>query len=174
MPLLGILAACGGSEPEIIAEPVEFHRPADASDYEDRATKLINRARRSRGLIPLRRDPQLDALARAHARDMAAMRRVTHEGSDGRSGVKRLRRSGYRFSYFAENVSGPDSRYQAIDHRHHRPENTTRRLLESPSHRVNLLNPNLTRLGIAHHHGYWVQVFATPALNPVYSSQSFR
>ena len=54
---------------------------------------------------PLTLDPKLTAAAQAHADDMAAHQKMTHDGSDGSTPSDRIKRQGYQFQNEGENVA---------------------------------------------------------------------
>ena len=104
----------------------------------------VNRVREDRHLISLVRMPELDAVARAHSRDMAERHYLGHESPEGRNPVYRLQAGGIRgFSLAAENI-GLTNRSEP-----------TREILEgwlaSLDHRQNLHAPafNVTGIGVA-------------------------
>jgi len=119
--------------------------------------RLINQERTAGRLGQVAWDPALADLARRHAADMRSMEKVTHHsGSDGADFAARLGRTDYRASHAAENV--------ALD------MDVTRAhaaLMKSPGHRANILNPNLTAVGVGivrarDGAAYIVEDFATP------------
>jgi hypothetical protein len=61
---------------------------------EARMHLAINGTRRKHNLVDLRREPQLDAIARAHSADMAARRYLSHDTPEGLNPVDRLERAG--------------------------------------------------------------------------------
>lgn len=104
----------------------------------------VNQERAAQQRIPLRRLPELDRVARAHAEDMAARGYLSHDTPEGANPVDRLERGGVTgFTLAAENA-GSTSR-----------SDPNREILEgwrrSPSHRENLYFPafNHTGIGIA-------------------------
>jgi uncharacterized protein YkwD len=104
----------------------------------------VNAARARHHLLPLTRSAQLDAVARAHCRDMAARGYVAHQSPEGSLAPDRLEQAAVSgFSLAAENI-GATSRGQP-----------NREIVEgwlgSPTHRSNLLAPafNATGIGIA-------------------------
>jgi len=117
--------------------------PAFASlEAELHAQVLAVRAERR--LIPMNRRADLDAVARAHAADMAARGYLDHVSPEGANPLDRLQRSGVLgFTLAAENIG-----------RTNRP-NPTREIVEgwlaSPVHRENLEAPpfNATGIGVA-------------------------
>jgi uncharacterized protein YkwD len=137
-------------------------RADDAGDRKDLEAALldsVNRVRADHHLVPLRRDPMLDAVARAHSRDMALRGFLAHETPEGVNPVGRLDRGGVTgFSLAGENIGltnrGDPNREIVVG------------WLESPVHRENLLAPffNTTGIGIAVAPSgalYYTQVYVT-------------
>lgn len=128
---------------------------------ERRMMDLVNAERSRRGLRRLAWDGQLARLARAHAEDMRRAGKVSHHSSgDGADFEARLTRSGYRARATAENVA-----FDRTVERAHKG------LMNSPGHRANILNPDLTALGIGvvpdgeGSSVYVAQDFATPIVS---------
>ncbi len=103
----------------------------------------VNATRAEHHLIPLRRHPALDAVARAHAADMVRRNYLSHHSPEGHDAIARLEGDGVEgFTLAAENIGRTNES----------PPN--QRILESwlasPTHRVNLLTAafNSTGLGI--------------------------
>jgi hypothetical protein len=111
---------------------------AQAGDDEAMLLGLVNGERGSLHLAPLRWDADLARLARLHAADMRAAGRISHHSTaDGADFSGRLARTAYRASAAAENVALDSD----VAHAH-------RGLMNSPGHRANILNPELTAIGI--------------------------
>ena len=104
----------------------------------------VNAVRAQRHLIRLRRMPDLDAVARAHSRDMVQRGYLAHASPEGDIAVDRLHAARVAgFSLAAENIGSTD-----------RPEPNREILtgwIQSPVHRKNLFAPpfNATGIGIA-------------------------
>lgn len=96
----------------------------------------VNRLRSEHRLSALRRNAQLDALAKAHAEAMRAANRLAHDVGDG-DPKQRIEQAGLSPSLAGENVARAPSLARAH-----------RALWFSPSHRGNLLHPSFTDLGI--------------------------
>jgi uncharacterized protein YkwD len=105
-----------------------------ARTAEDTVLEMVNGARRSEGLAPVRRDGALDRLARAQAQALREQKALSH----------------------APNGQGLDERLAALD-LHSAGENVAhavdlasahRSLWRSPSHRENLLHPAFELVGV--------------------------
>ena len=103
-------------------------------------------------LRPLAHSPALQAAAEAQAQDLNLSGRLGHLGADGSTLSDRLRRAGYTACASAENVANgtPDIR------------STIALWMDSPEHRANILNPQVTQFGFAGVGETWVLVLARP------------
>ena len=121
------------------------------NQFENRVFQLTNSIRHSNGLRPLKWNCRLIMAAKNHSQDMAKINRMSHSGSDGSTIAMRAERVGYRYSYLAENVAaGQRSPEQVVDD-----------WMKSPGHRRNILNPNITEIGVGFYNQYWTQVFGS-------------
>lgn len=116
--------------------------PAPHGALEAALHEAINAARAGRHLVALRRLPDLDAVARAHAEDMARRGYLAHENPSGANPLERLLQTGLEgFTLAAENVGRTTER----------PPNE--RILDSwlasEVHRRNLLMPAFNATGLA-------------------------
>lgn len=104
---------------------------------EQRMLSLVNAERRRNGLQALRMDPQLQAVARAHSRDMYVREYFSHISPDGHSAFDRLQAAGVKFLAAGENIAfAPDV------------DSAEQSLISSPEHRANILAPDYLRVGI--------------------------
>ena len=123
------------------AEPAE---PAPFSALEATFVELVSGFRASQHLIPMRRLPEIDRVARAHSEDMAQRSYLSHVSPEGLNPVDRLHGGGVSgFSLAAENAgmtSRPDPNTEIFQG-----------WLHSADHRRNLVAPpfNATGVGIA-------------------------
>jgi len=103
-------------------------------------------------LRPLIHSPALQAVAQTQADDLRAANRLGHLGADGADLSERLRRAGYTACAAAENVANgtPDIR------------STIAMWMDSPDHRANVLNPQVTQFGFASSGETWALVLARP------------
>jgi uncharacterized protein YkwD len=135
--------------------------PADAelAALETQLYEAVNRTRVQFHVGPLQRTKELDRAARAHSRDMATRRYMSHDTPEGLNPVQRIQRAGADgFTLAGENV-GMTSR---ADPNHE----ILQGWLLSPVHRDNLLAPafNATGLGVARSADgtwYYTQVYVT-------------
>ena len=110
---------------------------AAGSPDDERLAAMVTAARASVGLPPLSRDPRLDAVARAHARRMAAAGELAHDAGDG-DPFERMRAAGLDPAEAGENVAHAATLAGAH-----------RSLWASPSHRANLLRQAFDHVGVA-------------------------
>ncbi len=114
----------------------------------------VNAQRRAHRLAPLAFDGRLAETAAVQARDLARRGELDHRGSDGSSAGDRAIRAGYRWSVIAENLALTSSSS---------PRVVVGLWMRSPGHRRNLLNPQVTQMGVARVRRIWVLVLARPA-----------
>lgn len=104
---------------------------------EARLFKLINQERAKAGLPLLKIDPVLTELARAKSRDMVGHNYFGHISERFGSIYDQLETENIVYLHAAENLAGG----RELDRVH-------QRLLASPAHRGNILNPKFKRVGI--------------------------
>ncbi len=123
------------------------------------ALNALNSDRERFGLLALVPDPQLAAIARAHSEEMRDKRYFAHLSPTTGLSSDRLAAAGYRSRTSAENIALNDSLGEAESS-----------LLGSIGHRVNILSPASTHVGLGvarrteHGRLEWhvTQLFATP------------
>ncbi len=146
------------------------HLWADTGAYGDTPSDValimlaeVNLVRETMGVQALTLDGRLAHAAQAHCEDMAANDFAGHRGSDGSFGPARGRRAGYPVRLFGENLQMG----------HPTPQDVVAAWMESPSHRENLLRPEVVHAGIGHvflptdsgrarYGHYWALVVAAP------------
>lgn len=128
---------------------------AQELDSQGEATILerINALRAENQLRPFVRLDALDAVARGHSAEMASSGQLVHVSSSTGTPEDRVHRAGVGASRVAENVANHRDSLQAHQ-----------ALLASAPHRANILDPNVTHIGIGSVLGergaYVTQVFA--------------
>lgn len=147
---LSIDAAFGGAVKETLAfltvrqgstETVDLRFTTDdfrpAPEAEKRMLDLVNAERTKQGLRPLRVDPVIAAVARAHSADMLRRGYFSHVTPEGKTPADRADDAGVRYFVYGENIAyAPDV---SIAHSG---------LMNSPGHRANILSPEFGRIGI--------------------------
>jgi uncharacterized protein YkwD len=130
-----------------------------ASAIEADIVRYTNEARKQAGLAPLRLSAGLLDAARIHAGQMAEQNTMAHTISDARYPTlrDRLDAVGYAYANAAENIAWNDRT----------PQSVVSGWMNSPGHRANILNAQLTEIGATmarNRRGepYWIQVFGRP------------
>ncbi len=121
------------------------------------AAAMISKFRKSRGLPPVTLDPQLAAIAAKHAAAMSARDKLAHVLPGEGSFPRRLSAGGYDAANAAENIGAG---YHTLD-------DAIAGWKASPQHRANMLDRDVTEIGIAvaytdkgKFHDYWSLVLA--------------
>jgi uncharacterized protein YkwD len=140
---------------EAETEPAPVARAAAAAadpTAEAAVLALVNEARADAGCGALTADPALAAVARAHSADMRDRDYFSHTSPEGLSPFDRAEQAGVDYSR-AENIAFGQSDAAAV----------MEAWLESPGHRENILDCELTRLGVGVAEGpggpWWTQLF---------------
>lgn len=146
----------------LFAVPVAW--PADREKSEPKPTedeaellKLINKEREAKELPPLRLNPTLLKVARAHSANMARQEKMEHV-LDGKNPSQRVLAAGYDYRYIGENIAVSDGAPLA---------DILKGWMNSRHHRDNILNKNFRETGLAIARNkkgdyYYTQVFGTP------------
>jgi uncharacterized protein YkwD len=132
-------------------------------DYESEVLALLNTIRIQNGLRQLASDRMLVSAATGHSSDMACNNFTSHTGSDGSSFRDRITSTGYTFAYASENI------YYGFGDGFGDPQTAVDWWMNSQEHRENILNPNITEVGIGYvyyansqYGGYYTTNFARP------------
>lgn len=104
------IAACAPSAPQLGADGKPLPKAyrinrADTGKIQFRMLDSVNALRQASGRSPVSLDPQLNAAAATHSRDMSLQNRPWHFGSDGSSPIDRIARVGYPGSLVGETIS---------------------------------------------------------------------
>jgi uncharacterized protein YkwD len=111
--------------------------PEIRHDLEAKMLDMVNAERAKTGLKPLKPDPELAEVARAHSRDMFARGFFSHVTPEGRTLTDRVRSARVSFLTAGENLAlGPTL---TICHQG---------LMNSPGHKANILHEAFGRVGI--------------------------
>jgi uncharacterized protein YkwD len=131
------------------------------SNYQAALVSLINQQRQKMGLKPLRFSAKLSQAAQIHAQDLVKNNLFDHTGSNGSQPWDRVGAVGYSYSTIAENIAAGSKT----------PSQVFQQWMNSPGHRANMLNPNVSEVGVGFilnaprtsYGNYWVLVLARPS-----------
>ncbi|WP_299203235.1 CAP domain-containing protein [uncultured Tateyamaria sp.] len=162
------LAACATPEAPTLGDdgralPQLYRiRNGDTAKLQFRMLDSVNALRSAQGAAPVELDPQLNAAAATHSRDMSLQNRPWHFGSDGSSPIDRLQRVGYTGSLIGENIS---ETYET-------ELETLAAWMEQPDTRRTILSPQAQDMGFAwfqERNGkiWWTMVMANPSNTPL-------
>lgn len=125
----GYVTTCGGGSLYLEAK-------------EKRTLQLHNQTRAQRGLGTLCVNATLTRAARAHSLEMIQRDYMSHNSYNGETPGARLRRFGYDWRTYGENVAwGSAGSYSS-------PETRFKAWMNSPEHRANILNGTFREIGI--------------------------
>ncbi|SDD37207.1 Colicin V production protein [Mucilaginibacter pineti] len=106
-------------------------------DLEMKMLILVNKERKTRGLAPLKADPEMAVVAIKHCADMFKRSYFSHYTPEGIDPFDRMKKSKVYFLIAGENLAIAQTLAIAHDG-----------LMRSPGHRANILNPSFGRVGI--------------------------
>jgi len=111
--------------------------PKPRPDLEAKMLELVNNERTKNGLQPLKADPEMTEVARAHSKDMFARGYFSHYTPERKDPFDRMKAANVKFLAAGENLALGQT--LTICHQG---------LMNSPGHRANILRPTYGRLGI--------------------------
>ena len=134
-----------------------------ASSLIDQVVSLTNNFRRQNGLSALTANPLLNAAAQTQSQNMALQDYFDHTAPDGSTPGQRVTAAGYQWSRVAENIGAGYNTADAV----------VQGWINSPGHRANMLDPNVTEIGVGYYfhpndtgnenwNYYWTQEFGKP------------
>lgn len=131
----------------LLSLPASGHtEPGFAERVEARVLALVNDLRLEKGLKPLERERRLDAAAEYFGTYMASTGKLEHD-ADGRTPAARVKQQGYVYCVISENIA-----YE-YSSRGFTTDRLARNLVEgwrdSPTHRENILDAQVTQTGLA-------------------------
>ncbi len=138
----------------------ELLRGTGAAIWRTQVVDLTNAERKKNGLRPLREDSGLDAFAQAFAKDLQVRNYFSHDTPEGLTFQQRFQSSVFMTTLkhclactihftFAENIAfGQPNAKAVVD-----------AWIASREHHENILNPDLTKIGVGRQGRYWSQVF---------------
>ncbi|MCA0971255.1 CAP domain-containing protein [Halobacillus litoralis] len=119
--------------------------------FKDEVVRLTNEAREKNGLKPLKMSPAVNEVAQTKSEDMAEKDYFSHTSPTYGSPFDMLKQFGVDYRTAAENIAaGQQTPKQVVD-----------AWLNSSGHRKNIMNQNLTHIGVgfAQDGQYWTQMF---------------
>lgn len=122
---------------ELTVENTLYNNP-DAQEYEKMNYYLVNAARYKYGLEPLEDDEDVSHVAKGHSVDMAERDYFNHDSPDGETLKDRVEQGGLDYVTAGENIATG----------HTSPIFSHHSLMNSMEHRVNILNPDYTHIGL--------------------------
>ena len=153
---------CGGAPPQTHEMMIEhLHADLSLAEVARAVFQLLNATRRSHGLEPLTWSSEAAAVAQAHCEEMAARRFVGHRSPTTGDVDDRFQNAGLRAALIRENIAhsyGPHSIHEG--------------LMSSPGHRVNILSPDVSHVGIGTAWGH-SNVDSPDARRPILLTQNF-
>lgn len=128
--------------PDQTGEVTRLSLPKDVktgvdSESEWRMLSFVNEERRSTGLEPLKMDPLLRKVARAHSAEMIRLDYFAHDSPVTGTPFDRMRDAGVSYLFAGENLAYAQDVVVAHEG-----------LMDSPSHRENILTAEFTHVGI--------------------------
>ena len=137
-------------------KPEEMRKRTE--QFSRRLVELTNRERLKQGLMPLKRQEDLEHIADWFAKDMADKQYLNHTDSSSRTVKERATSFKYEdWDELGENIA---SGYQT-------PEEVFQGWMNSPGHKKNMLSDNYTEVGFGYAQpkncdvAYWVQEFGS-------------
>lgn len=101
---------------------------------------------------PITWNNKLEDAAQKHSKYMYQHKKMTHSGPNNNSPGDRIRKVGYNWQLYGENVAmGYEDE-----------ESVVRGWLRSAGHCRNIMNPKVKHMGVARVNTYWTQLFANP------------
>lgn len=122
--------------------------------YESQVINLVNQERAKAGLSPLKANLELSRVARIKSEDMRDNRYFSHDSPNYGSPFDMMRHYGISYRTAAENIAAGQRS----------PQEVVQAWMNSEGHRRNIMNPNMTEIGVGYVQGgsygtYWTQMF---------------
>ncbi|ARI75830.1 CAP domain-containing protein [Halobacillus mangrovi] len=119
--------------------------------FREEVIKLTNQARKKNGLTPLKTSADVGEVAQTKAEDMSDNNYFSHTSPTYGTPFDMLKEFGVDYRTAAENIAAGQQT----------PDEVVKGWLNSPGHRKNIMNKNLTHIGVgfAQDGQYWTQMF---------------
>ncbi|KGP70784.1 CAP domain-containing protein [Pontibacillus yanchengensis] len=127
---------------------------AQSSDFKAKVVELTNKEREKKGLSKLKAYPELRNVAQKKSEDMVKNGYFSHNSPTYGSPFEMMQNFGIDYKTAAENIAAGQQT----------PEKVVEGWMNSAGHRKNILNKNVTHIGIGIERGgdmgiYWTQMF---------------
>lgn len=126
--------------------------PAEEAREEEDLVAAINTERTSRGLTPLALDPLLIEAARAHSREMCSLNYFAHlsptQGDETPADRYLDELHTFNEKRPARALVGENIFYASVTNDAYNADYAHQRLMASPGHRQNILEPRFTKVGV--------------------------
>jgi len=132
-----LLAAARKGTLKPLAHRLSRERPRSDREAETLLLELVNRDRRRAGVPAFIELPELSRMARAHSQEMRDETFFAHVSPRTGRLIDRAQAAGISFRRIGENIAVGDDVQQAQS-----------ALMRSPGHRMNLLDPEFTHIGV--------------------------
>ncbi|UOQ95345.1 CAP domain-containing protein [Halobacillus shinanisalinarum] len=119
--------------------------------FQEQVVQLTNQARKKEGLEPLKTNGELARVAQTKSKDMSKKNYFSHISPTYGSPLQMLKQFGIEFDTAAENIAEGQQT----------PDQVVKGWLDSPRHRKNIMNENVTEIGVGYTEDgqYWTQLF---------------
>ncbi|KHE72106.1 CAP domain-containing protein [Halobacillus sp. BBL2006] len=119
--------------------------------FREEVIKLTNQAREKNGLKPLKNSADVGEVAQTKAEDMSDNKYFSHTSPTYGTPFDMLKEFGVDYRTAAENIAAGQQT----------PDQVVKGWLNSPGHRKNIMNKNMTHIGVgfAKDGQYWTQMF---------------
>ncbi|WP_079528856.1 CAP domain-containing protein [Halobacillus hunanensis] len=119
--------------------------------FQEQVVQLTNQARKKNGLKPLKINSELSKVAKKKSTDMAKNNYFAHISPTYGSPIQMLKQFGIEFNYAAENIAVGQKT----------PDEVVQDWLDSPGHRKNIMNEQVTQIGVGYTEEgqHWTQLF---------------
>lgn len=139
----GLGVGSGSVDPVTLKKLKKSKQQIPVSQLESYMLTLLNKHRKEIGIPTLGTDATLARCAREHADDMIKRKFFDHTNPDGLDGFKRAQKAGFKNGVrenIARTAMGGNGMLEV--------EAADERLMQSPGHKANILDPNLKVVGI--------------------------
>ncbi len=133
----------GSTDPATLKKLKKSKQQIPVSQLESYMLTLVNNHRKENGIPTLGTDGTLARCAREHADDMIKRKFFDHTNPDGLDGFKRAQKAGFKKGVrenIGKTVMGGNGMFEV--------EAADARLMQSPGHKANILDPELKVVGI--------------------------